>query len=45
MDKALLSLDEPVYIALGLTGVKVHKSGDWIRRRFKVRKGYLKDSI
>ena len=37
--------DEPVYIALDSTGIKVHKSGDWIRRRFKVRKGYLKVHI
>jgi len=45
MDEALTSSSEPVYIALDSTGVKVHKSGDWIRRRFKVRKGYLKIHI
>jgi hypothetical protein len=27
------------------TGIKVHKSGDWIRRRLKVRKGHLKVHI
>jgi IS5 family transposase len=45
MDEALVSSDGPVYIALDSTGLKVHKSGDWIRRRFKVRKGYLKVHI
>ena len=45
MDEALVSSSEPVYIALDSTGIKVHKSGDWIRRRFKVRKGYLKVHI
>lgn len=42
LDDSLVRSDEPVYIALDSTGIKVHKSGDWIRRRFKVRKGYLK---
>lgn len=36
---------KPVYIAVDSTGIKVHKSGDWIRRKFKVRKGYLKVHI
>lgn len=45
MDEALTSSKEPVYIALDSTGVKVHNSGDWMRRRFKVRKGYLKIHI
>lgn len=45
MDEALTSSDKPVYIALDSTGVKVHNSGDWIRMRFKVRKGYLKVHI
>ena len=40
IDDALTSSDDPVYIALDSTGIKVHKSGDWIRKRFKVRKGY-----
>jgi len=42
LDDSLVMSDDPVYIALDSTGIKVHKSGDWIRRRFKVRKGYLK---
>jgi len=45
MDEALTSSDKPVYIALDSTGIKVHNSGDWIRMRFKVRKGYLKVHI
>ena len=45
LDDALTSSDEPVYVALDSTGIKVHKSGDWIRRRFKVRKGCLKVHI
>ena len=36
LDDSLVMSDEPVYIALDSTGVKVHRSGDWIRRRFKV---------
>ena len=32
IDDALISSDEPVYIALDSTGIGVHKSGDWIRR-------------
>jgi len=39
VDGALTRSDEPVYIALDSTGVKVHRSGDWIGRRFKVREG------
>jgi len=45
INETLVKLDEPVYIALDSTGIKVHNSGDWIRRRFKVRKGYLKVHI
>jgi len=45
IDESLTGSDETVYTALDSTGVKVHKSGDWIRRRFKVRKGYLKVHI
>jgi len=45
VDGALTGSSGPVYIALDSTGVKVHNSGDWIRRRFKVRKGYLKIHI
>jgi IS5 family transposase len=34
--------DEPLTLALDASGVKVHNGGDWIRRVWKVRKGYLK---
>nr|MDO8063786.1 hypothetical protein [Candidatus Freyrarchaeum guaymaensis] len=37
--------DEPVYIAVDSAGIKVHRSGGWIRRRFNVRKGCLKVHI
>jgi len=45
IDEALVDPSGSVYIALDSTGIKVHNSGDWIRRRFKVRKGYLKVHI
>lgn len=45
IDEALTGSDGPVYIALDSTGIKVHESGDRIRRRFKVGKGYLKVHI
>ena len=34
--------DEPLSIAVDASGIKVANSGDWIRRVWKVRKGYLK---
>jgi IS5 family transposase len=37
--------DEPVTIAVDASGIKVANSGDWIRRVWKVRKGYLKIHI
>jgi len=45
IDDALVCSSDSVYIALDSTGIKVHNSGDWIRRRFKVGKGYLKVHI
>jgi len=45
IDEGLIKSSDPVYIALGSTGIKVHNSGDWIRRRLKARKGYLKIHI
>ena len=42
LDDSLVMSNEPTYIAIDSTGVQVHRSGDWIRKRFKVRKGYLK---
>jgi hypothetical protein len=37
--------DEPLTAAVDASGVKVANSGDWIRRVWKVRKGYLKIHI
>jgi transposase len=34
--------DEPLTVAVDASGIKVANSGDWIRRVWKVRKGYLK---
>jgi len=45
INEALTGSDEPVYVALDSTGIKVHNSGDWIQRKFEVRKGYLKVHI
>lgn len=37
--------DEPVTIAVDASGLKVTNRGDWIRRRWRPRKGYLKVHI
>jgi transposase len=37
--------DTPITIAVDASGIKVANSGDWIRRLWKVRKGYLKIHI
>lgn len=37
--------DGPVTIAVDASGIKVANGGDWIRRVWKVRKGYLKIHI
>ncbi len=42
LDVNLNDMEEPVTIAVDASGVKVTNSGDWIRRRWKVRKGFLK---
>jgi stalled ribosome alternative rescue factor ArfA len=34
--------DEPISIALDSSGVKVSNSGDWMRKKWKVKRGYLK---
>jgi hypothetical protein len=34
--------DEPISIALDSSGIKVSNSGDWIRKKWKVKRGYLK---
>jgi hypothetical protein len=42
LEDTLIRSNSPVTIAVDASGVKVHNSGDWIRRVWKVRKGYLK---
>ena len=42
LDDSLVRSNDPVSIAVDASGVKVHNGGDWIRRVWKVRKGYLK---
>jgi len=37
--------EEPVVIALDSTGLKVANRGDWIRKQWKIRKGWLKIHI
>src|SRR4029077_17898029 len=34
--------DEPISIVLDSSGVKVSNSGDWMRKKWKVKRGYLK---
>lgn len=34
--------DQPISIALDSTGIKVSNSGDWIRKKWRVKRGYLK---
>jgi len=36
------SLNEPIVIALDASGIKVANRGEWIRHKWKVRRGYLK---
>jgi len=41
-EDTLVKSKSPVSIAVNASGVKVHNGGGWIRRVWKVRKGYLK---
>lgn len=34
--------NEPISIALDSSGIKVTNSGDWIRKKWRVKRGYLK---
>jgi hypothetical protein len=34
--------DRPISIAIDSSGIKVSNSGDWIRKKWKVKRGYLK---
>lgn len=42
LEDNLVRSGSPVSIAVDASGIKVHNGGDWIRRVWKVRKGYLK---
>ncbi len=45
LDDSLLRSNNPVSIAVDASGIKVHNGGDWIRRVWKVKRGYLKFHI
>ena len=45
LDKILAYSNEDVIIALDASGIKVANRGDWMRRKWKVRRGYLKIHI
>ena len=45
LDDSLVRSRNPVSIAVDASGIKVHNGGDWIRRVWKVKKGYLKFHI
>ncbi|PSO05262.1 hypothetical protein B9Q12_00880 [Candidatus Marsarchaeota G2 archaeon ECH_B_SAG-G06] len=38
----MLKSTNPVSLAVDSSGIKVHNGGDWIRKAWKVKKGYLK---
>jgi len=42
LDETLVKSNSPVTIAVDGSGIKVHNAGDWIRKVWKVKKGYLK---
>jgi hypothetical protein len=42
LEDTLVKSNGPVSIAVDASGIKVHNGGDWIRRVWKVKKGYLK---
>ena len=42
LEDSLINSNDPVSIAVDASGIKVHNGGDWIRKVWKVKKGYLK---
>jgi len=34
--------DQPISVAIDSSGIKVTNSGDWMRKKWKVKRGYLK---
>jgi hypothetical protein len=45
LDKVLIDSNEPVIIALDASGINVANRGEWIRHKWKVKRGYLKIHI
>jgi len=45
LDKALIDSNEDVIIALDASGIKVSNRGEWMRHKWKVKRGYLKIHI
>ena len=37
-----VNTNEPISVAIDSSGIKVSNSGDWIRKKWKVKRGYLK---
>jgi len=42
LDDGLIKSNSPVSIAVDASGIKVHNGGDWIRKVWNVKRGYLK---
>jgi hypothetical protein len=42
LEETLLKPTNSVSLAVDSSGIKVHNGGDWIRKVWKVKKGYLK---
>jgi hypothetical protein len=42
LGESIIESNSPVAIAVDSSGVKVHNGGDWIRKVWKVKRGYLK---
>jgi len=45
LDKTLMDSNEDLVIALDASGIKVSNRGEWIRHKWKVKRGYLKIHI
>ena len=45
LDNTLLNSNEPIVLAVDASGIKVSNRGEWIRHKWKVRRGYLKIHI
>lgn len=45
LQDAILSSDEPVVIAVDSTGIKVTNSGEWMREKWKIHRGWIKVSL